>query len=53
MRLNKDINFRIEGKDYELLRKWALRNDNSISKQLRKIIKQAIRYQKLLEKRGG
>jgi len=45
MKLNKDINFRIEGRDYELLRKRALANDSTISKYLRKIIKKVIKEQ--------
>jgi len=40
------LNFRIENKDYEYLRKRALANDRSVSYILRKIIKKVIKEQK-------
>ena len=49
---DKDINFRIEGRDYEYLRRQALADDRSVSYVLRKIIKNAIAEQEKINQIG-
>jgi predicted DNA-binding protein len=52
MKNNKQLHIRLEGADYEYLRRKALADDRSISYILRKIIKNAIAEQEKIDDIG-